>query len=178
MSWTKQKWGKRNSNSILDTQIWKVSGLLRVNFLHNMMIADLYFSLQFEAICGFSAKGSNTLQLKNKTKKEQTNKKPNTKSANEHEILRATSPQPYPSLHGWVLGLSLWRIQSLPGNRTLWRTISAMMHPTDQMSTTKYQVIKKQPESFASLFLNHLPNLGSPRKHSSGGTLVNLNDHF
>jgi len=28
-----------------------------------------------------------------------------------------------------------WRIQSLPGNRILWRTISPMMQPTDQIST-------------------------------------------
>lgn len=27
------------------------------------------------------------------------------------------------------------RIQSLPGKRILWRTISPMMHPTDHMST-------------------------------------------
>lgn len=38
----------------------------------------------------------------------------------------------------WILQSvkPLWRrIQSLPGNRTLWRTISAIMHPTDQIST-------------------------------------------
>lgn len=55
-------------------------------------------------------------------------------------VQAGTRPPPRP-----VLGLSLWRIQSLPGNRTLWRTISAMMHPTDQMSTTKHQVIKTSP---------------------------------
>lgn len=132
------------------------------------MIADLSFSLQCAASCSFSAKESNTLQLK---KKQQT-KKPDTESANEHGILRATPPAP-PQPQGRVLGLSLWRIQSLPGNRTLWRTISAMMHPTDQMSTTKYQVIKKQPESLASPFLNHLPDTSSPSKHSLGGSSAN-----
>lgn len=70
-------------------------------------------------------------------------------------------PCPQPS---WlVLGLSLWRIQSLPGNRTLWRTISAMMHPTDQMSTTKHQVIKtSQRLSNTCPFSNPLPNKDKP----------------
>lgn len=55
------------------------------------MVADLSFSLQFAAICSFSAKESNTLQLK---KKKATNKKPDTESSNKHKILRVTSPAP------------------------------------------------------------------------------------
>lgn len=75
------------------------------------------------------------------------------------KLFPGTSPPRLPAL--WSApGISLWRIQSLPGNRTLWRTISAMMHPTDQMSTTKHQVIKtsqRPPPCMSSL--------KSPPKH-------------
>lgn len=62
-----------------------------------MMIADLYFSLQFAAICGFSA---NTLQLKNKTKKEQTNKKNQTQKVPMNMKFSGPHPPAHPSLHG------------------------------------------------------------------------------
>jgi len=40
------------------------------------------------------------------------------------------------------------RIQSLPGNRILWRTISPIMHPTDHISTrTGEREVKKREES-------------------------------
>lgn len=170
MSWTKQKWGKRNSNSVVDTQTWKNKWLAKGWTFYTLwwlLISTLAFSLQQSVVLV-----PILYSLKTKPKRNKQTKKPDTESANEHEILRATPPSPPQPPWPRRVGLSLWRIQSLPGNRTLWRTISAMMHPTDQMSTTKHQVVKKQPESLASLFLNHLPNTGSPSKHSSGGTSV------
>lgn len=98
------------------------------------VIVNLCFRLQFTAIWSFSAKDSHSSQLKKQTK---TQKRV--------PVLRPHPPRPLHPVP--ALGLSLWRIQSLPGNRTLWRTISAMMHPTDQMSTTKHQVIKTSPTS-------------------------------
>lgn len=175
MSWTKQKWRERDSNSVLDTQTWKYQCLAKGALFTQyewLLTSPSASSLQQSVVLVpknpilYSLKKKKKQQTKNQTQKVLIN----TKFSGSH-------PQPHPSLQGQVLGLSLWRIQSLPGNRTLWRTISAMMHPTDQMSTTKYQVIKKQPEPRIS-FLNHLPDMGSPSKYSLGRTSVNSWHHI
>lgn len=60
-----------------------------------------------------------------------------------------------------------WRIQSLPGNRILWRTISPMMQPTDQIST-----VGKEEETRAKGRKTEV----SISTHTSSGMKKDVND--
>lgn len=114
------------------------------------------------SILAFSLQQSGLLVPKSPILYSFKNKAPEIRSAYPHEDVSRQRPTPTPQPLWPVPGLSLWRIQSLPGNRTLWRTISAMMHPTDQMSTTKHQVIKtsqRPPQAFSQTLL---PNKDKP----------------